>query len=410
MKKRRLTTLLLHTPFPKKDPHGSLNFPVYDNVAFESDNAEELEAAFKGEKNRHIYTRISNPTVEYFEAKIRGLTDSYSVTALSSGMAATSNLIMTISRAGDNIITTKHLFGNTLSLFEQTLKPFQLEARYTDLTDPEKVMSQIDERTTAIFFETITNPQLEVADIQTLSKICKENKLILIADSTLTPPSIFNAREMGVNIEVLSSTKYISGGATSVGGLIIDYGNYDWSQMEKMNAACIEHGPLAFNMMLRKAVFRNMGACLSPHNAYLQSLGLDTLALRSERATNSALELARWLEDQPRVTQVHYPGLESSPFFKIASAQFGDKPGSLLTFDLESKEACFKFMNQLQIVRRTTNLQDNKTLIIHPSSTIFSEYDEAQKSEMGLRDTMIRLSVGIEDLEDLVEDISQALN
>jgi len=410
MKKRNLTTKLLHTPFPKKDPHGSLNFPVYDNVAFEADNAEELEAAFRGEKMQHLYTRITNPTVEYFEAKILNITEAFAVTALSSGMAAISNLIMALGKAGDNIITTKHLFGNTLSLFDKTLKPFQLSAKYTDLTDPQQVVSQIDSKTIAIFFETITNPQLEVADIAALSTIANAHNLLLIADTTLTPPSVFNARESGVNFEVLSSTKYISGGATSVGGVIIDYGIFDWSGFEKTRQAYEEHGSSAFHMMLRKQVFRNMGACLSPHNAYLQSLGLDTLDLRTERTTSNAYEIAQWLEKQPQVRQVHYPGLKSSPYHKVAVDQFGKKPGSLLTFDLESKAKCYAFMNKLKLVRRSTNLQDNKTLIIHPASTIFAEYTPEQIEAMGIRNTLMRLSGGIEDVEDIIEDLDQALS
>ena len=409
MEERRLTTKLLHTPFPTKDPHGSLNFPVYDSVAFEAENAEELKAAFHGEKYKHLYSRISNPTVEYFESKIRNVTDAFAVTAVSSGMAAISNLILTIGRSGDNIITTRHLFGNTLSLFEKTLKPFGLEARYTDLTDLEKVEASVDDRTIAIFFETITNPQLEVADVKALSNLAKKHKLLLIADTTMTPPTVCDGRKLGVDIEVLSTTKYISGGATSVGGIIVDYGTFDWDQLEKLGNAYEEHGPFAFNVVLRREVFRNMGACLSPHNAYLQSLGLDTLVLRSDRSTSNALELAVWLEKQERVIQVHYPGLESSPFHNLAVDQYGPRPCSMLTFDLPTQEECFAFMNRLNILRRSTNLQDNKSLIIHPASTIFAEYSNEEKSQMGLRDTMMRLSVGIEDVEDLIEDCEQAL-
>jgi O-acetylhomoserine (thiol)-lyase len=409
MNKRRITTKLIHTPFPKKDAHDSLNFPVYDSVAFEAESAEELELAFKGEKFRHLYSRITNPTVEYFEAKIKNLTDAYAVTALSSGMAAISNLVMAIGKTGDNIISSRHLFGNTLSLFEKTLKPYQLSVKYTDLTDPQKVERLVDSQTIAIFFETITNPQLEVADIKAHAKIAKDHNLLLIADTTLTPPSVFSALDMGVNFEVLSSTKYLSGGATSVGGLVIDYGNYDWSTFDKTREAFKQHGTPAFNMMFRKQIFRNMGACLSPHNAYMQSLGLDTLDLRTERSSSNALTIARWLEEHTGIKQVHYPGLSSSRFYNIAMEQFGEKPCSLLTFDLGSKQQCFQFMNKLKVIRRSTNLQDNKSLIIHPSSTIFVEYPDNQKEEMGLRDTMIRLSVGIEDVEDLMEDLEQAI-
>ncbi len=410
MRKRNLTTKLLHAPYPVKDPHGALNYPVYDNVAFEADTAEELEAAFKGEKNRHIYSRITNPTVAYFESKIQHATGAFAVTALSSGMAAISNLMMALGKSGDNIITTRHLFGNTLSLFEKTFQPYELSARFTDLTDQKKVIEQIDDHTVAIFFETITNPQLEVANIEMLLKIAREYNLVLIADTTLTPPSVFNAREAGIHFEVLSSTKYISGGGTSVGGLILDYGTFDWSTFSKTAPLFKEHGPSAFNILFRKQIFRNMGACLSPHNAYMQSLGLDTLDLRAERSTSNALQMARWLENHSAVQEVHYPGLKSSPFYEIAVKQFGEKPCSMLTFDLESKKHCYAFMNRLKLARRSTNLQDNKTLIIHPHSTIFAEYPVDQIEAMGIRDTMIRLSVGIEDIEDLLEDFSQALS
>jgi len=410
MKKRKLTTKLLHAPYPVKDPHGSLNYPVYDNVAFEADTAEELEAAFSGEKNRHIYSRITNPTVAYFESKIKHATDAFSVTALSSGMAAISNLLMALGKAGDNIISTRHLFGNTLSLFEKTLQPYDLSARFTDLTNPAEVFDQIDSRTVAIFFETITNPQLEVANIEMLLKIAREHNLVLIADTTLTPPSVFDAREVGIHFEVLSSTKYISGGGTSVGGLILDYGTFDWSTFSKTRELYEEHGSSAFNVLLRKQIFRNMGACLSPHNAFLQSLGLDTLDLRTERSTYNALQMALWLENHSDVQEVHYPGLKSSPFHEIAVKQFGEKPCSMLTFNLESKKHCYAFMNRLKLVRRSTNLQDNKSLIIHPYSTIFSEYPADEIEAMGIRDTMIRLSVGIEDIEDLIEDFTQALS
>ena len=403
------TTRLLHTPYPLEDPYGSLNFPTYESVAFEAETVEELEAAFTGETRRHIYSRITNPTVEYFEAKVQQLTGAFAVTAMSSGMAAISNLVITLAKSGDNIVTSKHLFGNTVSLFEKTLKPFGFKAKYTDLTDPRKVVATVDPGTIAIFFETMTNPQLEVAEIRALSEIAKKNDILLIGDTTLTPPSMFRAGDHGIHIEVLSSTKYFSGGATSVGGLLIDYGNYDWSRFGKTKEAYEKYGEMAFSAMLRKQVYRNMGPCLSPGSAYLQSLGLDTLALRTERSMSNALELARWLETHPKIKHVHYPGLKSSPFYNLAVDQFGEKPGSLLTFDLDSKAACYSFMNRLKVIRRATNLQDNKTLIIHPYSTIFAEYTDEQKMDMGLRDTQIRLSVGIEEAEDLIGDLEQAL-
>ena len=410
MKPKGITTRLLHTPFPTADPHGSLNFPVYDSVAFEADTAEELEAAFQGREQRHLYSRITNPTVEYYQAKVQAMTGAFGVLALSSGMAAVSNLLLALGRSGNNFITSRHLFGNTLSLFEKTLRPFGLEARFTDLTNPEKVRELVDSNTIAIFLETITNPQLEVADIRSLGRIAGEHGLVLITDTTMTPPVRFDANKMGVNFEVMSTTKFISGGATSVGGLLIDYGQFDWSSFEKTRPMTGEHGENAFQVILQKQVFRNMGACLSPHNAFLQTMGLDTLALRVERSTSSALELAGRLEKRPEVVNVHYPGLKSSPFHDLACEQFGPKPCSLFTLNMGSKEECFRFMNRLKIARRSTNLQDNKTLIIHPASTIFAEYSHKEKKAMGLRDTMIRVSVGIEEIEDLIGDFDQALS
>jgi len=409
MKKKGLTTTLLHTPFPLKDPHGSLNFPVYDSVAFEFESSEELELAFRGEKQMHQYSRITNPTIEFFESKVQRMTGAFFVTALSSGMAAISNLMMAIGKSGDKIITSKHLFGNTVSLFEKTLKPFQISVEYADLTDPSSVEDLVDDSTIAIFLETITNPQLEVADVKKLSEIAKKHGIILIADTTMTPPTVFNAADHGVDFEIISSTKYISGGATSVGGLLMDYGNFDWSRFEKTKKGFEEHGDLVFKMMFRKQVYRNLGACTSPHNAYLQSLGLDTLVLRTQRSTSNAAALAEWLESQASVKHVNYPGLASSPYHETATRQFGKQPCSLLTFDLESKKACYAFMNRLKVVRRATNLQDNKSLVIHPYSTIFAEYPDSKKAEMGLRETTIRLSVGIEEVEDLIGDFQEAL-
>lgn len=405
----KFITRILHTKFLKEDPHGSLHMPVYDDVTFEFKTAEDLELAFSGRKPAHMYSRISNPTVEHLEQKVTVMSDALGVIALSSGMAAISNTILTIAKTGDNIITSKHLFGNTYSLFEKTLKAWGLKVRYADLTKPRDIASLIDNKTKAIFLETITNPQLEVADILSLSEIAKKVNILLIADTTMTPPYIFSAKDFGVDIEVISSTKWISGGATSVGGLIIDYGTYDWKQNDKLKSDAIKFGPFAFISRLRREVYRNIGACMSAHNAYLQSLGLETLPLRLDVACANTQKIAEFLKGIKQVKNVNYPGLKGSLFYKIARQQFGEKPGAVLTFNLESKSACFKFLNNLKLIRRATNLQDNRSLILHPASTIFCEYDDKLKKEMGVADTLIRLAVGIEDYRDLIADIQQAL-
>jgi len=403
------TTKAIHSKFLKEDVHGSLHMPVYDSVAFEFGKAEDMEQAFLGKKPGHVYTRITNPTVENLEQKVKNVTESFGVAAFSSGMAAISNLIITIAEKGSNIITTKNLFGNTYSLFERTLKPWGLEIKYTDLTDCKKVSNLIDKKTVAIFFETITNPQLEVVDVGMLSNISRENKILLVADTTLTPPYLFKSKEFGVDVEVLSSTKYISGGATSVGGLLIDNGTFDWNKNNKLSKDAEKFGPFTLIMKLKREIYRNLGACMSPHNAYLQSLGLETLSLRADKSCASALTIAEYLEKDKKIESVNYPGLKSSKYYELVKKQFNGKAGALLTFDLGSKKSCFKFMNNLKIIRRATNLHDNKTLIIHPSSTIFCEYSEELKSEMNIRDTMLRLAVGIEDIEDLLNDIEQSL-
>ncbi|PCJ60919.1 MAG: O-acetylhomoserine sulfhydrylase [Planctomycetota bacterium] len=403
------TSKSIHTKFLKKDAHGSLHMPVYDCVSFEFESSEAIVDAFEGKKAAHAYTRITNPTMEHFEQKIRAVTGAQAVLALSSGMAAISNLIMTLCGSGDHIICSTYLFGNTKSLLDVTLKKWGLEVSFVDLEDLDAVKAAVTDKTRMIFGETIANPQMRVIDIPNLSKIAKENDIPLVIDSTVTPPYLFDGKVHGADIEVISSTKYISGGATSVGGLIIDHGTFAWKKNIHLADLAKKVGPFALIANLRKEVYRNLGACISPHNANLQSLGLDTLALRADKSCKNTLELAKFLEGNDKIKKVNYPGLTSSPYHEISDVLFPNLPGSILTFDCESKEASFVLMNKLQMIRRSTNLNDNKTLIIHPSSTIFAEFSEEEKLEMEVTPTLLRLSVGIEDIEDIKNDLLQGL-
>lgn len=403
------TTKAIHTSFLKKDVHGALKMPIYDCVSFEFDSAEDIVDAFEGKKPSHAYSRITNPTIEHFENTIKNITGAQGVVAVSSGMAAISNLIMAICGAGDQVVCSRYLFGNTKALIANTLKKWGLEASFIDLEDLNLVRQSIKPNTKFIFGETIANPQMRVIDIPSLSKIAKENKIPLVIDSTVTPPYLFDGKVSGADVEVISSTKYISGGATTVGGLIIDHGTYQWKNNVHVEEMAKKVGPFALVAKLRKEIFRNIGACLSPHNAYLQSLGLETMALRADRSCQNTLKLAEFLSQHPKVKKVNYPGLKSSRFYEISLKLFPKLPGSILTFDLGTKAECFKFMNQLKLVRRSTNLNDNKTLIIHPSSTIFTEFSEEQKVDMEVTSTLIRLSVGIEDFEDLKNDMEKGL-
>lgn len=403
------TTKVIHNKPQREDAHGALRFPVYDCAAYEFESAEEISQAFMGQIQKHAYTRVTNPTVEFFEQQIKSATGALSVLALSSGMAAISNTILALCSSGDNIVSSSYLFGNTVTLFEETLKPWGLEARFTDFTNPSAVEALIDDKTRVLFLETVTNPQLQVADIDVIGKIAKKHGVVLVVDSTITPLVFADLKSLGVAIEVISSTKYISGGGTSIGGLIIDYGTYDWREHPRYSEDFKKFGPMCFYRKLKKTIFRIMGATLSPHNAYLQSLGLETFMLRVRKSCENALAIAQFLEKHKDVAVVNYPGLPKEEN-QVARRQFGDLFGGLLTFDLESKEACFQFMDRLKVIRRATNLNDNKTLVIHPASTIYCEFSQEKRELMGVGESTIRLAVGIEDLDDLIDDINDALS
>lgn len=400
---------VLHTPYEKLDAYNALSMPVYNTAAYEFDTAEAMEAAFCGNTSDHAYSRITNPTVQYFEDRVRAITGAMSVTALNSGMAAICNTLMTIGRANANIVTSPHLFGNTFSLMKNTLAAFGMEARFCDLTNPDEVRANIDCNTCALFLEVITNPQLEVADLKLLSSIGKEAGIPLIADTTIVPFSVFHGKEYGIDIEIISSTKYISGGATSIGGLILDNGTFDWSHFITLKHWYEQFGERAFTARLRKEIHRNLGAYMTPQVAYMQTLGLETMQVRFDRQGTTCLELAGRLQALDGIVSVNYTGLKDNPYYKLSTAQFGKYPGAMLTFDLVSREACFAFMNRLKLIRRATNLFDNKTLAIHPASTIYGGFTEEQRQNMDISQQTIRLSIGLESVDDLYNDIRQAL-
>ena len=284
MKKNSFETQILHTPFEKEDAYHSLSMPVYHTAAYEFETAEEMEAAFCGRTAGHAYSRITNPTVQYFEQRIQAVTGALSVTALNSGMAAISNALITLASTGANIVTSAHLFGNTYSFLKSTLGAFGVEVRFCDLTCLEEVERQIDENTCALFLEVITNPQLEVVDLKALAGIVHSAGVPLLADTTAVP---FH--------EIVSSTKYISGGATCIGGLIIDYGTFDWGHSGKLAVLSTETGKEAFTAKLRREIHRNLGAYMTPQVAYMQTLGLETMEVRFARQAETCLKLARRL-------------------------------------------------------------------------------------------------------------------
>ena len=389
----KTTTKAIHTSYQRRDAYDALQMPVYHTLAYEFDNAEVMADAFCGRTDAPDYSRVLNPTVTHFEQRIASLTGAKEVSAFTSGMAAISAMLMSAAACGKNIISSKHLFGNTYLLLTKTLARYGVEARLCDLINPEEVEKMIDENTCCIFLETVTNPQTEVADIRSLAEISRCHGFPLIADTTMIPFTQFDGRALGLDFQVVSTTKYVSGGATSLGGVIIDYG----------------HFPEISTFIKKDSVF-NFGGYMTPHAAYMQTLGLENLQVRYDRQASSAFRLAEMLEKTPGVVKVSYPGLESHPQHDLFKEQFGDKAGAMLTFDLESEEACKRFINGLKLIHRATNLFDNRTLAIHPASTIFGPLTPEQRKEMNINDTTIRLSVGLEDPEDLYEDIKQALD
>lgn len=385
-------TKAIHSPFKHKDAYGAIAMPVYHTLAYEFDNAADMADAFTGRTDEPDYSRVTNPTVINFEDRIKALTGARDVIALNSGMAAISNTMFALASAGKNIVTSRHMFGNTFALMTSTLPRFGVETRLVDLLDLDAVRAAVDENTCCLFLEIITNPQLEVADIPAINKICCPLGVPVVADTTAIPFTCFDAHALGVDIEVVSSTKYISGGATALGGLVIDYGTVK-----------------DFDRVMRKEILMNLGAYMTPHAAYMETLGLENLQARYSLQSANTLAVAERLRKVDGIKAVNYVGLPDHPYHDAARRQFGPTAGAMLTIDLADRDACYRFLNNLKMIKRATNLFDNKTLAIHPASTIFGPFDDAQRAAMDVLDTTIRLSIGLEDVDDIIDDIRQAL-
>lgn len=386
-------TLAIDTPFQKSDAYGALSMPVYHTCAYEFADATVMADAFCGRIEEPDYSRVMNPTVTFLEQKVKAITGAERVTALSSGMAAISNTLLSLVEAGRNVVTSRHMFGNTFSLLTNTLPRLGVKAHLCDLTNLDEVEKAVDDDTCCIFLETITNPQLEVADLPALARIAHSHGIPLVADTTVIPFTEFSAKALGVDIEVVSTTKYLSGGATTIGGMVIDYGGHP-----------------EFARRLHDEMLFNLGAYMTPHVAYMQNLGLENLKARYTMQSANTIELAERLKTLPGIRAVNYVGLPDNRFHEIARRQFGGTAGCMFTIDLDSKVACFRFINRLKLIRRATNLFDNRTLAIHPASTIFGPFSDEQRRAMDVLDTTIRISVGLESVDDLFEDFRQALD
>lgn len=388
----RKSTKAIHTPFQRRDAFDALQMPVYHCLAYEFDNASVMSDAFCGRTDAPDYSRVLNPTVTHLERIVTNLTGAKETTAFSSGMAAISAMLFSVAAAGKNIVTSYHMFGNTFQLISNTMKRFGVEARLIDLSDAEALDKAIDHNTCCIFLESVTNPQMEVVDVRKIARIAGSRHIPVIADTTVVPFTEFDGEAIGLDFQVVSSSKYVSGGATSLGGLIIDYGHYP-----------------EVSLLIKKDAIFNLGAYMTPHAAYMQTLGIETLQVRYSRQCASALKIAEELAQMPGVKKVSYPALKSHPDHQVFTSLYGENGGAMVVFELDDEEQCLGFINSLKMIHRATNLSDNRTLAIHPASTIFGTLPQRQRDAMDIRANAIRLSIGLEDTDDILTDLKQAI-
>ena len=403
----RFNTSLLHAGV-QKEANGSTLPPVYQTSAFEQTSATDLEKIFENKAPGFCYTRVGNPTVTAFENRITKLEGGIASIACASGMAALMNAFLNILRSGNEIVSSASLYGGTIDLFTD-LEAFGITTRYVENNNWEQIEGAINEHTRLVFAETIGNPCLDVTDFEKLAEIAHAHELPLIVDNTTSTPYLIQVLKHGADIVVNSSSKYINGSSNSISGVLTDGGKFKWKKEKYPGLAdYLKFGPMAFIAKLRNGLFRNTGACLAPVNAYLNVIGLETLGLRMERQCNNAAALAKWIEETYPDVTVNYPGLESSPWHVIAKKQFENGYGAILTLRVGSKKQAFDFIDSLNIAYTLSNIGDTKTLVIHPGSTISLHSTEKQKEDAGVFEDLIRVSVGIEDIEDLKEDFARA--
>lgn len=406
----RFNTALLHGNFSSDGKTGATTTPIYQSSSFKHGTAEELENIFNGREPGFIYTRINNPTIEAFEKRIAYLEGGIGAVACASGMAAVTLALLNILKSGEELVSGSGIFGGTHSLFG-CLEDFGITSRYAKDNSIESFRECINEKTKVIFVETIGNPRLDVPDIKALSELAHEYGIPLVVDSTVTTPYLIKPLSLGADIVVHSTSKYINGSGNSIGGIIVDGGKFKWD-FDRYPALTSykKFGAFVYLAKLRKSLFKDFGACMSPFNAYLSSLGIETLALRMDRLCSNAFKLAISLQNNPKVVSVNYPGLIESEYHTLANEQFGGKSGAILTIRVGSKEKAFKVINSLKYASNLANIGDVRTLVIHPASTIYATNSVEEKEKMGVYEDLIRISVGLEDIEDIEEDFTQALH
>lgn len=405
----RFNTALLHGDFRGDKNTGATQTPIYQSSAFEHASAETLEKIFNNMAPGFSYSRISNPTIEAFEKRMTVLEGGVASVACSSGMAAITNAFTNILQSGDEIVCSASLYGGSIDLFRD-LESFGIKTHYVNNNDVEQFRAATNENTKLYFAETIGNPRLDVTDIRLIADEAHRAGVPFIVDNTVATAYLIKSIEYGADIVVNSTSKYVNGNSNSISGVITDSGNFKWDIIKYPGMKDFKkYGPYAYTAKLRNGIYRNTGACLSPQNAFYNILGIETLGIRMERVCSNAMILAKYLNDNYDNLSVNYPGLENSEFYDIAKKELNNGFGGIITIRTGSKEKAFKFINALKIPLNVSNIGDTKTLVIHPSSTISAHSTEEEKKIAGVYDDLVRISVGIEDVQDLIEDFTQAL-
>jgi O-acetylhomoserine (thiol)-lyase len=420
----KFETLCLHAGQQPDVATTARAVPVHRTSSYVFKSTEHAANLFALREPGNIYTRIMNPTQDILEQRVAALEGGAAALALASGTSAVYYSIINICATGDEFISANNLYGGTYTMFDAILPQFGIQAKFADPRDPASIEAQISQKTRGVFIEAIGNPMLEVTDIGAISEIAHKHKLPLIVDATFTTPHLLKSIKYGADIVVNSLTKWMGGHGTGIGGIVIDSGKFGWTDPKFRlynEPDASYHGiryaqdlgdlnPLAFIMRMRLVPLRNLGACISPDNAWLFLQGLETLPLRMQRHCENAMDVARFLKTHPKVNWVRYPGLEDDPTFPVARKYLENGFGGMVVFGIEGGlEAGSKFVDNLKLFSHLANVGDAKSLVIHPSSTTHSQLSEAQQKAGGLTPDLIRLSVGIEHIDDIIGDLEQAL-
>ena len=402
------TTTILHSDLASPIEHYAVHKPMHTAVAYGYPDARDLAKVFKGDTPGYTYGRQGNPTATALEAKISQMEDGVATACFSTGMAAIAATFVALLRAGDHVVSSAFLFGNTNSLFG-SFDALGCEVSFVDATDAENVARALTPRTRLVFVETIANPRTQVADLARIGKLCAERGLLYVVDNTLTTPYLYRPKRHQAALVINSLTKHIGGHGNALGGAVTDTGIFDWSRYPNIHESYKGAQPALWGVLqIRKKGLRDMGGTLAAEPAHRIATGAETLALRMERCCDNALQLARYLSGHRGVKRVYYPGLEDHPQHRLAGELF-KRYGALMSIELADGIDCFDFLNRLQVVISSSHLGDNRTLAIPIAHTIYWEMGPQRRAEMGIADSLIRLAVGIEDLDDLIGDFGQAL-